>query len=179
MTTLMNEMADEIYEYIKRRYENDSAVTIHPFNHATVMFYYQKKTELTRGDRLTQPMLGYHTDNVFSHDGSFLHDSNSQIENTFTALLTLGDERELHFRRQETQGDGKKKKWVSDDGTLPFSIKHGSLFLLHPADERPTRTSPDGPMQRYQHGDVKFPYPHKLSAVLAFRAVTTRERVYK
>lgn len=98
-----------------------------------------------------------------------------------SALLTLGDDRELNFRRQEiTPQKNTPRKWMSDTETLSFCMNHGSLFLLHPHDERPTQVKPpDGPTQRYQHGNVKFPYPYKLSTALVLRTVTSKEQVHK
>mmetsp|Transcript_16265 Transcript_16265/g.29502 ORF Transcript_16265/g.29502 Transcript_16265/m.29502 type:complete len:469 (-) Transcript_16265:76-1482(-) len=84
MTLAMKITAEEIYQYLRKRFISDNSVVIHPFNHVTVLFYYQK-IEPTKGTRkLSQPMLRYHTDNVYSKDGLFSHNSNSQMENTFT-----------------------------------------------------------------------------------------------
>lgn len=80
MTYAMKVIADEVYQYLKARFADDDSVSVHPFNHVTVLFYYQKIDD--EADNKT--MLGYHTDNVFSHDGVFLQNSNSQMENTFT-----------------------------------------------------------------------------------------------
>jgi hypothetical protein len=78
----MKLIAREVYEFIKKRFNNDNSVAIHPFNHVTVLFYYRKSPvdDDTRACRV----LGYHTDNIYSCDGSFLHSQNSQMENTFT-----------------------------------------------------------------------------------------------
>jgi hypothetical protein len=90
-----------------------------------------------------------------------------------SAVLTLGDDRTLNFRRQEMPHQ-LSRSWISDALPLPFTLKHGSLFLLNPHDERPTQINPPNePTQRFQHGDVKFPFPHALSAALVFRTVTS------
>ena len=100
-------------------------------------------------------------------------------------MITLGDKRELNFRRQilEMSQRTKKMKWTNDYKTklVSFIMRNGSLFLLNPGDERPTQVdSSNGPVtQRHQHGDIKFPYPDKISAVLALRTVTSMERVFK
>ena len=91
-----------------------------------------------------------------------------------SAVLTLGDDREVHFRRQEK----KDNKWTSDASTLPFVMEHGSLFLFHPRDDKPAPTSQKSTC-RYQHGNVEFPHAHKLSVALALRAVTSRALVHK
>lgn len=181
MTYPMQIIAEEVYQYLKAKFGNDSSVKILPFNHITVLLYYNKVDKYN----FKELMLGYHTDNVFSHDGEFIDGANSQLENTFTALVTLGDKREVDFRRQilELSQTTNKKKWVNDTNTplVSFVMRNLSLFLLNPGDERPTQVElPDGPViKRHQHGDVKFPYPDNISAVLALRTVTSMERVYK
>ena len=100
-------------------------------------------------------------------------------------MITLGDKRELNFRRQilEMSQRTNKMKWVNDYKTkfVSFIMRNGSLFLLNPGDERPTQVDlPNGSVtQRHQHGDIKFPYPDKISAVLCYRTVTSMERVFK
>lgn len=83
MTVAMKAIAEEIYQYLKKRFVNDDSVIIQPFNHVTVLFYYLKE-EIVDVKTQNGQMLGYHTDNVYSYDGFFEHDSNSQMENTFT-----------------------------------------------------------------------------------------------
>ncbi len=73
-------IADEIFRHLKARFGKDDKVLIRRFDHMTLMFYYQK----VDNTNLNATMLGYHTDNVYSHDGSFKRKSNSQLENTFT-----------------------------------------------------------------------------------------------
>jgi len=58
-------------------------------------------------------------------------------------------------------------------------MKNNSLFLLDPRDEKPTQVSPEKPVQRHQHGNVKFPSSEGISAVIALRTVSTRALVYK
>lgn len=86
MTAPMHELANKIYAFLKMRFDGDTSVEIEPFNHVTALFYYQKDEESARADsrKLHESMLGYHTDNVYSYDGSFVDSDNSQIENTFT-----------------------------------------------------------------------------------------------
>ena len=102
-------------------------------------------------------------------------------------MLTLGDDRKLNFRRQrlEVSDKTKKRKWTNDTNSESFTMRHNSLFLLDAHDEKPTSTSSpecptqQGPTYRWQHGDVRFPYKYKISAALALRTVTSKERVYK
>ena len=83
MTYAMKIIANKVYQYLKRRFANENAVDILPFNHITVLYYYQKKIHIDKR-RLHEIMLGYHTDNVYNHNGDFIQSSNSQVENTFT-----------------------------------------------------------------------------------------------
>jgi hypothetical protein len=96
------------------------------------------------------------------------------VSSVDSAVLTLGDDREVHFKRQER----KDNAWVNDASTLPFLMEHGALFLLHPRDEEPTPTK-QNTVRRYQHGNVEVPHAHKLSVALALRTVTSKEQVHK
>jgi len=73
----------------------------------------------------------------------------------------------------------EKRRWINDDSSVWFSMKNNSLFLLDPRDEKPTQVSPEKPVQRHQHGNVKFPSSEGISAVIALRTVSTRALVYK
>ena len=95
-------------------------------------------------------MLGYHTDNVYSTMAHFsiiqtvIYVSELQMPfiiqdfipsvtlvlNNGSALLSSGDVRELHFRRQELTTNVSKRKWISEasNNTLPFVMEHVSLF---------------------------------------------------
>ena len=106
-----------------------------------------------------------------------------------SAVLTLGDDRTVNFRRQELHKNDNQNDlceqhrlsnylWESDANTLPFSCKHGDLFLLYPHDETPIQTDPpNGPTQRFQHGGVKFSDRGAISVAMVFRTVTSRELV--
>ena len=83
MTYAMKIIAKYVYQYLKRRFANENAVKILPFNHITLLYYYQKKVHIDKR-RLHEIMLGYHTDNLYTRNGDFLQSSNSQVENTFT-----------------------------------------------------------------------------------------------
>jgi len=199
MPLAMMMVADHVYNYLHKEYKPNSSVRIEPFNHCSVLIYYQKSGN---DKKSSAPMIGFHTDNVYNFDGLFMEKLNSQLENTFTVLLSLGDTRELKFQRQITSvKDNKRMSWVSGEGIigervgdkntrrstkhcgkkeeLSFSIKHGSLFLLHPDDERPKVIYDDGTRQRYQHGNIMFPRQDKISFVLAFRVVTSKELMHR
>lgn len=90
MTAPMKIMADHIYNYLWERFKDDNSVVVLPFNHVTILLYYQKEEDDVATDltNMQKSMIGYHTDNVYSSSleilGKFLQEENSQVENTFT-----------------------------------------------------------------------------------------------
>ena len=69
----------------------------------------------------------------FKKDGSFDQINNSQIQDTVTAVLCFGDPRHLDFTiHQVTQ-----RKIEKICKSKSFDLTHGSLFVLHPNDEKP------------------------------------------
>ena len=84
MTTAMKWISKDVYEFTRRYFKDDPSVTTHHFNHMTVLFYYRKGKGGLAGDARARTVLGYHTDNIYSRDGSFSHSLNSQMENTLT-----------------------------------------------------------------------------------------------
>ncbi|KAL7470438.1 hypothetical protein ACHAXS_010671 [Conticribra weissflogii] len=198
MTPSMTIVADEIHHYLKELLRSDKSLSIEPFNHVTVLLYYEKtprhgrvddeqtasssssssspstKTLLTTTSstasslrtttstttststlttnssprkrtqyhRKNHLQLPYHTDNVYSKSGKFLHAKNSQKQYTVTAILTLGDERILHFQKQclyknHSTGIGIWRKCHEGESFERFRMGNGSLFVLHPEDEVP------------------------------------------
>ena len=171
-------VAKEIECLVKRKVEKN--VRVDPFNHVTLLFYYPKTADLN--DSMKQ-MLGFHTDNVYSHWGVFEHAKNSQVENTVTAVLTLGDDHKLLFREQKLVRDKDTEKIVwktrKDRLQLPFNMKNNSVFILNPNDEiTRQRGTHDRTLSRFQHGGVKCPGPNCLSVALVFRTVCCARRVY-
>ena len=77
--------------------------------------------------------INEHRDQDFKKDGSFDKIKNSQIEDTVTAILCIGDTRRLDFTLHKTT-PGKMEKICKYKS---FDLTHGSLFVLHPNDEKP------------------------------------------
>ena len=103
-------------------------------------------------------------------DGNFLDCQNSQEEDTPTVILVIGDTRCLEFELyHQTSIQEKVKPKVRGH----FNFKHGSLFILHPRDEKPTiRYS----LEKYGHTFFKHSckgvknIENGLSIGIAFRA---------
>jgi hypothetical protein len=75
-----------------------------------------------------------HRDITYTSDGEYEVTKNSQKKKTITAILVIGDTRHLKFTLHSHRGTTME--------TIPevnkvFTLKHGTLFLLHPEDERP------------------------------------------
>lgn len=163
MTPNMMTIAGDIYKILNDNSTNTSMCIERP-NHCTVLFYYHKAFNITN------KMLGYHTDNVYSKGGKFLHAKNSQTENTPTCVLTIGDPRNLSFQKQKnTRFDlTKRMRWKECRKDI-LKLEHNSLFILHPSDERPHMSR--GEIFRWRHGVPEFNGINKLSVALVFRHV--------
>ena len=80
-------------------------------------------------------MIQPHCDQRFLPDGVFIDSQNSQELDTATVILVIGDSCCLEFELyQQTLKQQKVKPFVGGH----FDLKHGSLFILHPSDEKPS-----------------------------------------
>ena len=95
------------------------------------------------------------------------------------AVLTVGDERTLYFKKRvAVKGSRGKKKWkVTDDSHVSFSLENNSVFLLHPEDEKPVERKDDKYVSQYVHGGVNIQNDNDLSIAFVFRVVSV-EREY-
>ena len=110
-----------IEDFIFMTYESDKRVQQQPFNSFTIITYIHNMA------------ISEHRDQDFNKDGSFDKIKNSQIEDTVTAILCIGDPRRLDFTLHKTT-PGKIEKICKYKS---FDLTHGSLFVLHPNDEKP------------------------------------------
>jgi hypothetical protein len=146
----------------------DPQVNMVPLNHCTILFYYYKN------DKSTARMLGYHTDNVYDKDGNFLRNKNTQLEDTPTYILTVGAHRDLSFEKQsKIIKGGRKWKRIF---TRSIRLVHNSLFVLHPADERPKFFQ--SLKFRWRHGVLNFLDKNTLSVAFVFRTVEYSTPMY-
>ena len=135
-------------------------------NHCTVLFYFHKKKGASN------KMLAFHTDNVYSVNGKFLHGKNSQKENTPTCVVTIGGSRFLQFERQVTSVNPKtgRRKWMRSF-VKSIELHDNSLFVLDPSDECPEKFLLNT-LFRWRHGVPSFRKKQRVSVALVFRSVT-------
>lgn len=79
-----------------------------------------------------------------------LQSKNSQAPNSIVAILTVGHSRISTMERVKCE-NGPTDQVLE---TRHFVLSHGSLFVLHPLDERPSVR--DGIMSYWKHGDVRL-----------------------
>ena len=160
MTPEMTKLANHITWYVKR-FTGKSYM----LNHCTVLFYYHKANESPN------KMLGYHTDNVYSANGKFLRNKNSQAEDTPTIVLTIGNPRDLVVQKQKHTycKETKRKRW-KETMKQNINLRHNSLFVLQSCDEKPFKVKMD--KFRWRHGVPNYHQKNHLSVALVFRSVT-------
>ena len=117
----MKMIAKSIEDFISRKYRSDKRVQLQPFNSATIITY------------VNNMAIAEHRDQDFKKDGSFDQINNSQIQDTATAVLCFGDPRHLDFTIHKVT----QRKIEKICKSKLFHLTHGSLFLLHPNDEKP------------------------------------------
>jgi hypothetical protein len=126
----MKQIVEAIDAYTSRVYSHDSGVQLCPSNSLVIAIYTDRNK-----------LCHAHRDQHRTRKGNFDHKANSQTEKTITNILTVGCSRSLTFQlfRNKVSGDGSlsgplkvKKKGCNTS----FSLTHGSLFQLHPEDER-------------------------------------------
>jgi hypothetical protein len=116
-------LADNIESFLLEKYKSDKTVDLKPFTTATIITY------------LNEMKLPEHRDQIYKYDGSFDQSSNSQLENSITAILCFGDTRWLDFSLHKFNYRSIQKVGFSQS----FELSHGTLFVLHPQDEVPLR----------------------------------------
>ena len=116
--------------------------------------------------------MSWHCDHKYSKLGKFVKSTNSQVQNTVTIILSLGDERILNWRRRKLikNKNGNMiweidKSWV---GSMTMN-KYG-MVILNPFDEQPHIIDDCGNYYQYQHGDVHIS-GDSMSIGLVFRVV--------
>ena len=134
-------------------------------NHVSILIYFGLhgfKEEST---------LSYHCDNTYTSSGKFCKKMNTQTENTPTITITMGDDREINYRRRYSD----EGKWNIDKSFTHTEImKHGTIGIVHPNDEKPflMKINNKERLCQYQHGNIRVPLG-KLSIALVFRHVST------
>ena len=76
-----------------------------------------------------------HCDQVFDNDGKFVDSKNTQVEDTATVVLVIGESRDLIFTTHRIING------IKEDVGIKHKIKmnHGDIFILDPDDEQPMK----------------------------------------
>ena len=125
MSNEMKEIGKAIFQCAKKICPEIEATE---FDHMVALFYLYKS------------ILRDHRDVYYSHKGRYSEVPNSQVEGTPTCILTIGRSRELVLRlvRYVKGKSGIENKMEKvEEICQKFTLKHGSLFILHKGDEKP------------------------------------------
>jgi hypothetical protein len=96
------------------------------FNFCSVKIYFSFRDE--KG-KLVRKNTNWHVDVTSDKQGKPLP-NNSQVPGTPVVIATFGDTKILEFRRQGRHGN------LDNNSHLEFSQENGSIFVLHPDDEK-------------------------------------------
>lgn len=125
----MKLIAETIDKYNEQKYKQDPTVEVHQTNSIVIGIYTNHNNTCHK-----------HRDQLYTRKGKFQHKSNSQKKGTVTSIITIGCSRLLLFEqfRNKTCNDIKKgpKRVYGIGSEKSFQMTHGSLFQLHPEDER-------------------------------------------
>lgn len=123
-TDAMRTIAKVIGKFIEKHFQHDKTTVLNPFNNCVLITY------------LPGMAFPEHRDVTYAKNGKYDDLKNSQAEKTFSAILVIGDARRLDFHLYK-QGVKKIVRVTEEEGRHYFELEHGTLFLLHPEDERP------------------------------------------
>ena len=108
MSTEMFELGKQLKLFVKEKFEGQqksSVIFDCEFNHCTILIYNVHSPNVNC-------KLSYHCDCEYDCSGHFKHTQNSQGENTPVIVYSLGDSRNMYFRkRMEIDEEGYKKYW--------------------------------------------------------------------
>jgi len=175
--------AEAIQLLLKNMFEQKSAtekgglVVDVKFNHMVAIGLYDK------GQSKSGEQVPFHRDQVFGATGNFLSNRNTQMEDTATCVVVLGEPRLLHMQAYRIDSNSKNKHKRVDGKFAHEVVKmcHGDLFVLHCDCERPAMREylDANDLTYFKHGGVVFGGDQKFSIGLAFRVVTKSEEVRK
>ena len=120
----MRTIAKVIGEFIEKHFQHDKTTVPNPFNNCVLITY------------LPGMAFPEHRDVTYAKNDKYDDLKNSQGEKTFSAIFVIGDARRLDFHLYK-QGVKKIGRVTEERGRHYFELEHGTLFLLHPEDERP------------------------------------------
>ena len=129
------------------------------FNHMTLLTYYSSS------DSNRKSSMGYHSDMFYNlKDGLYDARRNSQVQNTVTVVLSIGDNRTLKWKRRfigNRKGISKagvvtnRRVWVDDDTfNTCFELGNSTVTIINPLDEDPLYNTEGSVKTQYLHGGV-------------------------
>ena len=176
LTEEMKEICYLVWKFLTSKKSLQCGDLSECFNHITLLTYFiPPKVECNLYNGKVKSSLGYHADSVYSASGKFQIKKNSQKENTPTVIINLCDDRELNFQERFVTDGKYGKVWdkVKKKCEQSFILKHKTMFILHPDDEKVMNRKTDISSQ-YMHGvDMKKQHEGVLSLGLAMRCVTS------
>ena len=162
-------IADHLHDMLKKNvsYLNLESVDIsHKLNHMTVLIY------TADGKLKPKSSMGFHSDGSYTNAGLFSITRNCQVENTPTVVFSLGNARDLNWRRRFL----KKNVWVSDNSWgASYCIGNNTITIINPKDENPLSEKNISDLLQYLHGgvNVNSSSGSKISCALVFRSVNS------
>ena len=140
-----------------------------PFNHCTALLYYAGPT--------LKPLsyMPFHCDVTYNHKGKYVTSLNEQVENTPSVIISLGDDRQLHWQRQMLKTNNKtgRLKWYDvsmSDFSRTINLYDKSIYVVNTLDEKPIIDPMSSCFIRYQHGNVNV-RKESMSCGLVLRVV--------
>ena len=164
----MDKLAKAIYSFLNH-IEINIPFAIKELNYMAFLAYYDKRH---LGKDVNQ--FSMHCDQRWTASGKFMYNVNTQDIDTATCVLTVGDTRNVSFQcYMETNSGGKKgiiELNEKEFSSHTFKLTHGSLFILHPRDEKTFLRTYFDEWQGtfFKHGDVYF-RKDGISVELVFR----------
>ncbi len=157
--------------FFSRRHREEINTSL--FNHATVLYYYG-----IDGLKNTTK-LGIHGDVCYNTKGEYIKNKNSQVENSFTVVLSLFDDREINFFLRRVVKSGHSTSWkLCEEVIRGMKLSHGSLFILHPDDEHPFFLDDREILYQLHHGDITVK-KNQFSVAIIFRTVNNYQLYFR
>ena len=183
MCPLMKGIGNRLHDILlqnKERFNLMSVDISEPFNHCTILMYYADQNNERKAS------MGIHSDCTYNtKDTKFDLKRNSQLINTPTVVLSLGDARTLKWKRRhlipklcKTKGGKSKVRNVWHDDPLwdtRFELEDNTVTIINPGDENPRSDKNDYMRSQYMHGGVSVT-GNKLAYGLVYRRVVGRAR---
>ena len=179
MNADMCKFADVLQSYMQHEYNQTSDLNLETSSNTMVAIYYMD------GNYAPE-----HRDSRYDSEGNFIEGDNSQQKDTPVLIMTIGDPRELTMQlmrhpytpSEKLINDSKPIKVDHPDATQTFTLSHGSLFVLAPADEQTAiRPHFDKVHPTFWFHHVKKIKEHSdfMSTGLVFRVSTHQKKVMK